>query len=185
MSPHCSPAAYHKVWGTIVEALCAHFGEVAVCPNNELGVNWRLPVVKMQSDSIFSFLVALHLRVNRWNSRLFGANSCHGRIVAFLLPLYATKCIKQILDLLHMHHSRENRLPGAKMLAGQACITTFGELESASVHIYMQVCWQGAGIVLWHMFVSQAPVLAICSYMHLRLGQHNLWINYVSSMSAV
>ena len=70
----CGPAPYHKVWGTIIETLCAHFGEVAVCPDNKLGMNWRLPMVKMQSDSIFSFCIALHLRASRSISKLFGAN---------------------------------------------------------------------------------------------------------------
>lgn len=77
----CSPAAYHKVRGTIVEALSAHFGEVAVCPNNELGMNWRLAVVKMQSNSIFIFFVALHLRANSCVPRLFGANINYERKV--------------------------------------------------------------------------------------------------------
>jgi len=83
----CSPAAYHKVWGTVIEALCAYFGEVAVCPNSKLGVNWRLPMVKMQSNSIFIFFVALHLRANSCVPRLFGAIINHDSYLAFSCPL--------------------------------------------------------------------------------------------------
>ncbi len=81
----CSPASYHKVWGTVVETLCAHFGEIAVCTDNKLGMNWRLTVVKMQSDSIFIFFVALHLRANRCIPRLFGDNENYEENLVYYL----------------------------------------------------------------------------------------------------
>ncbi len=41
------------------------------------------------------------------------------------------------------HAAQQNRLPEAVKLASQACIATLGELESASVQMYMQMCWRG------------------------------------------
>ena len=61
-----------------------------------------------------------------------------------------------------MQHSRGNRLPGAVNLAVQACITTFGELESVSVHIYTQLCWQG-GKQRWGITTRQTIIIITCT----------------------
>lgn len=103
------------------------------------------------------------------------------------------------MNLLHLQHSTENRLPEAMTLASQACKHVVSNLQLQCISP-CRCAGVGAGsarkwgiktrhiasacIVLWHVLVLQAPVLAICSYIHLWLCQHNLRINYVSTMSS-
>ena len=54
--------AYHKVRRTIIQALAAHSGEVAICSHQQLRTDWRMTITKVSSHSLFIFLVMTHLQ---------------------------------------------------------------------------------------------------------------------------
>ena len=69
--------------GPIIEALGAHFGEVAVCSHQNLGSHWRLVMLKVQGHAFLIFLIVPQLHRTPTKARgLAKSESAHSVLLA-------------------------------------------------------------------------------------------------------